>query len=65
MGLVEQLASRALTSGKRKVRVRRDAEGRILGAETSGEGLEHGAGGAAVKDVVADGELDEVAGAVG
>ncbi|MFC8536811.1 Helicase associated domain protein [Streptomyces sp. NPDC057249] len=30
--LVEQLASRALTSGKRKVHVRRDEEGRIVGA---------------------------------
>ncbi|MFJ8351765.1 Helicase associated domain protein [Streptomyces sp. NPDC094153] len=31
--LVEQLASRALTSGKRKVHVRRDEEGRIVGAD--------------------------------
>ncbi|MFF0110948.1 DEAD/DEAH box helicase [Streptomyces hirsutus] len=30
--LVEQLASRALTSGQRKVHVRRDEEGRIVGA---------------------------------
>ncbi|CAL9327458.1 hypothetical protein SUDANB6_05959 [Streptomyces sp. enrichment culture] len=30
--LVEQLASRALTSGKRKIHVRRDEEGRIVGA---------------------------------
>ncbi|MFE9769532.1 Helicase associated domain protein [Streptomyces sp. NPDC005808] len=30
--LVEQLASRALTSGKRRVHVRRDEEGRIIGA---------------------------------
>ncbi|GGR53178.1 superfamily II DNA or RNA helicase [Streptomyces netropsis] len=30
--LVEQLASRALTSGKRKVHLRRDEEGRIVGA---------------------------------
>ncbi|WP_030694536.1 DEAD/DEAH box helicase [Streptomyces globisporus] len=30
--LVEQLASRALTSGKRKVHVRRDEAGRIIGA---------------------------------
>ncbi|MFI0507557.1 Helicase associated domain protein [Streptomyces albogriseolus] len=36
--LVEQLASRALTSGKRKVHVRRDEEGRIVGA--GGEGQE-------------------------
>ncbi|MGW9412068.1 Helicase associated domain protein [Streptomyces diastaticus] len=34
--LVEQLASRALTSGKRKVHVRRDEDGQIVGA--SGEG---------------------------
>ncbi len=34
--LVEQLASRALTSGKRKVHVRRDEDGRIVGA--GGEG---------------------------
>ncbi|MEU9671508.1 Helicase associated domain protein [Streptomyces bobili] len=33
--LVEQLASRALTSGKRKVHVRRDEDGRIVG--TAGE----------------------------
>ncbi|MET8956796.1 Helicase associated domain protein [Streptomyces sp. NPDC004533] len=33
--LVEQLASRALTSGKRKVHIRRDEDGRIVG--TSGE----------------------------
>ncbi|MFG3208003.1 Helicase associated domain protein [Streptomyces sp. NPDC048192] len=38
--LVEQLASRALTSGKRKVHVRRDEEGRIVeagGGEGDGE----------------------------
>uniref|UniRef100_UPI0009A0FA5B DEAD/DEAH box helicase n=1 Tax=Streptomyces sp. NRRL S-31 TaxID=1463898 RepID=UPI0009A0FA5B len=47
--LVEQLASRALTSGKRKVHVRRDAEGRIVGAggEGDGEHQEHGADAAA------------------
>ncbi|MET9173938.1 Helicase associated domain protein [Streptomyces misionensis] len=41
--LVEQLASRALTSGKRKVHVRRDEEGRIVGAggEGGGEEQEH------------------------
>jgi hypothetical protein len=38
--LVEQLASRALTSGKRKVHVRRDAEGRIVGASGEGEDQE-------------------------
>ncbi|MFE0790332.1 Helicase associated domain protein [Streptomyces mutabilis] len=36
--LVEQLASRALTSGKRKVHVRRDADGRIVGAGGAGDG---------------------------
>lgn len=35
--LVEQLASRALTSGKRKVHVRRDEEGRIVGAGGEGD----------------------------
>ncbi|MGW9460836.1 Helicase associated domain protein [Streptomyces globisporus] len=38
--LVEQLASRALTSGKRKVHVQRDEDGRIVGAaggESDGE----------------------------
>ncbi|MGW8604491.1 Helicase associated domain protein [Streptomyces sp. NPDC055893] len=40
--LVEQLASRALTSGKRKVHVRRDEDGRIVGAggESDGEDQE-------------------------
>lgn len=40
--LVEQLASRALTSGKRKIHVRRDEEGRIVGAdgESGGEDQE-------------------------
>ncbi|MGC3004059.1 Helicase associated domain protein, partial [Streptomyces sp. G35A] len=36
--LVEQLASRALTSGKRKVHVRRDEDGRIVGASGKGDG---------------------------
>ncbi|MFD9377831.1 Helicase associated domain protein [Streptomyces sp. NPDC059999] len=36
--LVEQLASRALTSGKRKVHVRRDEDGRIVGAGGEGQG---------------------------
>ncbi|MFF4174256.1 Helicase associated domain protein [Streptomyces sp. NPDC001744] len=36
--LVEQLASRALTSGKRKMHVRRDEEGRIVGAGGAGDG---------------------------
>ncbi|MFC8878783.1 DEAD/DEAH box helicase [Streptomyces ardesiacus] len=38
--LVEQLASRALTSGKRKVHVRRDEEGQIVGASGDGEDQE-------------------------
>ncbi|MFI8522762.1 Helicase associated domain protein [Streptomyces sp. NPDC085481] len=40
--LVEQLASRALTSGKRKVHVRRDEDGRIVeaGSESDGEDQE-------------------------
>lgn len=40
--LVEQLASRALTSGKRKVHVQRDEDGRIVGArgESDGENQE-------------------------
>ncbi|MFF5407826.1 Helicase associated domain protein [Streptomyces misionensis] len=44
--LVEQLASRALTSGKRKVHVRRDEDGRIVGAGGAGDGedQEHGDG---------------------
>ncbi|MBT2369821.1 Helicase associated domain protein [Streptomyces sp. ISL-10] len=36
--LVEQLASRALSHGKRKVQVQRDEEGRIVGADGEGEG---------------------------
>ncbi|MFD4034724.1 Helicase associated domain protein [Streptomyces sp. NPDC058637] len=36
--LVEQLASRALTSGKRKVHVRRDEDGQIVGAGGTGDG---------------------------
>ncbi len=36
--LVDQLASRALTSGKRKVHVRRDEDGRIVGADGGGDG---------------------------
>ncbi|MFD8119400.1 DEAD/DEAH box helicase [Streptomyces microflavus] len=41
--LVEQLASRALSSGKRKVHVRRDEDGQIVGAggEGDGEDQEH------------------------
>ncbi|MFD8671012.1 Helicase associated domain protein [Streptomyces microflavus] len=36
--LVEELASRALTSGKRKVHVRRDENGQIVGAGSGGDG---------------------------
>ncbi|THA36051.1 helicase [Streptomyces sp. A1277] len=36
--LVEQLASRALTSGKRKIHVQRDEDGRIVGAGGESEG---------------------------
>ncbi|MFD3658132.1 Helicase associated domain protein [Streptomyces sp. NPDC058620] len=39
--LVEQLASRALTSGQRKVHVRRDENGQIVGAGGEGEDQEH------------------------
>ncbi|MFJ3861367.1 Helicase associated domain protein [Streptomyces sp. NPDC090085] len=39
--LVEQLASRALTRGKRKLHVRRDEDGRIVGAGGDGEDQEH------------------------
>ncbi|WP_405511991.1 Helicase associated domain protein [Streptomyces canus] len=38
--LVEQLASRALTSGKRKVHIRRDEDGRIVGASGEGDGVD-------------------------
>ncbi len=36
--MVEQLASRALTSGKRKAHLRRDEDGRIVGAGGAGDG---------------------------
>ncbi|MFJ2022136.1 helicase associated domain-containing protein, partial [Streptomyces nodosus] len=36
--LVEQLASRALTSGQRKMHIRRDENGRIIGAGSEGDG---------------------------
>ncbi|MGW5135504.1 Helicase associated domain protein [Streptomyces sp. NPDC004135] len=45
--LVEQLASRALTHGKRKIHVRRDEEGRIIGA--GGEDQEQDDTGAAAE----------------
>ncbi|MET8298755.1 Helicase associated domain protein [Streptomyces sp. NPDC005180] len=45
--LVEQLASRALTSGKRKIHLRRDEDGQIVGAGGEGEDQEDGADAAA------------------
>ncbi|MFD8026774.1 Helicase associated domain protein [Streptomyces lavendulae] len=45
--LVEQLASSALTSGKRKIHVRRGEDGRIVGAGGEGEDQEDGADAAA------------------
>ncbi|MGW7260619.1 Helicase associated domain protein [Streptomyces sp. NPDC054834] len=39
--LVEQLASRALTHGQRKVHIRRDEDGRIVAASGEGEDQEH------------------------
>ncbi|WP_314621285.1 DEAD/DEAH box helicase [Streptomyces stackebrandtii] len=47
--LVEQLASRALTSGQRKVHLQRDEDGRIVGTggEGEGEGQEDGTDAAA------------------
>ncbi|MCF3184600.1 Helicase associated domain protein, partial [Streptomyces polychromogenes] len=45
--LVEQLASRALTSGKRKIHVRRDEDGQIVGTSGEGEQQEDGAAAAA------------------
>ncbi|WP_445270418.1 Helicase associated domain protein [Streptomyces sp. DSM 41634] len=36
--LVEQLASRALTSGQRKIHLQRDEDGRIVGAGSGGDG---------------------------
>ncbi|MGW8066899.1 Helicase associated domain protein [Streptomyces ziwulingensis] len=44
--LVEQLASRALTSGQRKVHIRRDENGRIIGTTTEGEDGQHESEGA-------------------
>lgn len=44
--LVEQLASRALTSGQRHVHVKRDEDGRIIGTTTEGEGRQHESEGA-------------------
>ncbi|MFD8790867.1 DEAD/DEAH box helicase [Streptomyces vinaceus] len=45
--LVEQLASRALTSGKRKLHVRRDEDGQIVSTGGEGEDQEDGADAAA------------------
>ncbi|MFJ3505742.1 Helicase associated domain protein [Streptomyces sp. NPDC090135] len=45
--LVEQLASRALTSGKRKLHVRRDEDGQIVGTGGEGEDQEDGTDAAA------------------
>ncbi|WP_331734915.1 Helicase associated domain protein (plasmid) [Streptomyces sp. NBC_00597] len=42
--LVEQLASRALTSGNRKIHVRRDEDGQIVGAGGEGDGEDQGDG---------------------
>ncbi|MFF8293597.1 Helicase associated domain protein [Streptomyces sp. NPDC016309] len=52
--LVEQLASRALTSGKRKVHVQRGEEGRIVGAGGTGDGedQEQGDTGAAAESAL-------------
>ncbi|PWJ02066.1 helicase [Streptomyces sp. NWU49] len=51
--LVEQLASRARISGPRKVHVRRDEDGRIVGAGGSdGEDQEQGGPGAAAKSAL-------------
>lgn len=45
--LVEQLASRALTHGQRKVHIQRDEDGRIVGAGGEGKDQEDGADAAA------------------
>ncbi|MFB6791891.1 Helicase associated domain protein [Streptomyces olivaceus] len=52
--LVEQLASRALTSGKRKIHVQRDEDGRIIGAggESGGEDQEQDDTDAAVESAL-------------
>ncbi|MFK0050432.1 Helicase associated domain protein [Streptomyces sp. NPDC090741] len=39
--IVEQLANRALTSGQRTTHLRRDKEGRIIGASGEGDGQDH------------------------
>ncbi|MFF8367150.1 Helicase associated domain protein [Rhodococcus erythropolis] len=52
--LVEQLASRALTSGKRKIHVRRDEDGRIIdaGGEDDGEDQEENGADAAAESAL-------------
>ncbi|MFE7579486.1 Helicase associated domain protein [Streptomyces sp. NPDC057521] len=52
--LVEELASRALTSGKRQIHVQRDEKGRIVrtGGESGGEGPEHDGTEGAVKSAL-------------
>ncbi|MET7906398.1 Helicase associated domain protein [Streptomyces sp. NPDC005355] len=50
--LVEQLASRALTSGKRKVHLQRDEDGRIVGAGGEGDGEEQDGADAAAESAL-------------
>ncbi|MFF9264065.1 DEAD/DEAH box helicase [Streptomyces longwoodensis] len=50
--LVEQLASRTRTSGKRKVHLHRDKDGRIVGAGGEGEDQEHDATDAAAESAL-------------
>ncbi|WP_369360846.1 Helicase associated domain protein [Streptomyces sp. cg2] len=50
--LVEQLASRALSSGKRKVHVQRDEDGRIVGVGGEGDGEEQDDTDAAAESVL-------------
>ncbi|MEU1494832.1 Helicase associated domain protein [Streptomyces sp. NPDC005776] len=54
--LVEQLASRALTSGQRTIHVQRDEDGRIVGAggenDVNGEGQEHDGADAAAESAL-------------
>ncbi|MFD8809276.1 Helicase associated domain protein [Streptomyces sp. NPDC059597] len=50
--LVEQLASRALTSGKRKVHLQRDEDGRIIGAGGESDGKEQDGADAAAESAL-------------
>ncbi|MGG8522603.1 Helicase associated domain protein [Streptomyces lividans] len=50
--LVEQLASRALTSGKRKTHIQRDTDGRIIAADGGGGGEEQDDTGGAVESAL-------------